>query len=67
MDRRDRTGLDHGDERAPLVVVELRRMPGRLAVDEAVRSPAIEPDHPIAKGLQSHTPSRAASAREPPS
>jgi hypothetical protein len=30
MDRRSRTGLDHGDERMPLVAVDLRRIPGNL-------------------------------------
>ena len=58
MDRRVRTGLDHGDERAPLLVIELRGMPGRLAVDEAIRPPPIEPEHPIANRLEPH-------AREP--
>jgi hypothetical protein len=52
MDRRDRAGLDHRDERTPLVVIELRGMPGRLAVDEAIRSPQIRPEHPIADGLE---------------
>src|SRR5580692_11820383 len=51
MDRRDRTGLDHCDERAPLLVIEFRGMPGRLAVDEAIRPPEIEPEDPIANGL----------------
>jgi hypothetical protein len=41
MDRRRRAGLDHGDERAPLFVIELRGMPGRLAVDQAIRSSEI--------------------------
>src|SRR5271170_7664629 len=51
MDRRGRTGLDHCDERAPLLVIEFRGMPGRLAVDEAIRPPEIEPEDPIANGL----------------
>ena len=59
MDRRDRTGLDHGDERAPLVVVELRGMPGRLAVDQAIRPPEIKPEDPIANGLQPHAPEQS--------
>jgi hypothetical protein len=56
MDRRDRTGLDHGDERTPLVVVELRGAPGRLAVDEPIWPPEIKPQDPIANGLQPHAP-----------
>ena len=31
-------------------------MPGRLAVDEAIRPPEIEPEDPIANGLQPHAP-----------
>ena len=56
MDRRGRTSLDHCDERAPLLVIEFRGMPGRLAVDEAIRPPEIEPEDPIANGLQPHAP-----------
>jgi hypothetical protein len=56
MDRRGRTGLDHGDERPPLLVIELRGMSGRLAVDEAVRPPEIEPQDPIANGLKPYAP-----------
>jgi len=54
MDRRRRASLDHGDERAPLLVIELRGMPGRLAVDEAIRSSEIESQDPIANGLEPH-------------
>jgi len=56
MDRRGRTGLDHGDERAPLLVIEFRGMPGRLAVDQPIRSSPIEPQDPIANGLEPHAP-----------
>jgi hypothetical protein len=56
MDRRRRAGLDHGDERAPLLGIELRGMPGRLAVDEAIRSSEIESQDPIANGLEPHAP-----------
>ena len=66
MDRRDRTGLDHGDERTPLVVVELRGMPGRLAVDEAIRSPSLNRRTQSRMVCSPTPPSRAASAREPP-
>ena len=37
MDRRGRIGLDHGDERTPLVVIELGRMPGRLTASSPRR------------------------------
>ena len=56
MDRRGRTRLDHGDQRTPLIVVELRRMPSRLAVDQPIRSSPIEPQDPIANGLEPHAP-----------
>jgi hypothetical protein len=56
VDRRGRTGLDRGDECTPLVVVELRGMPGRLAVDEAIRPSQIKPQDPIANGQQPHAP-----------
>src|SRR6202046_2609432 len=56
MDRRGRTNLDHCDDRAPLLVIEFRGMPGRLAVDETIRPPEIEPEDPIANGLQPHAP-----------
>src|SRR6202042_1156559 len=46
-----------GDERAPLVVVELRGMPGRLAVDQAIRPPRGDFDplahvHPFGGSVQ---------------
>ena len=52
MDRGNRTGLNHGDERAPLLAVEQRRTSGRLAIDETIRPFGVEPKHPIAKRLQ---------------
>ena len=56
MDRRGRTILDHCDERAPLLVIAVSRMPSRLAVGEAIRPPEIEPEDPIANGLRPHAP-----------
>jgi hypothetical protein len=41
MNRRGRTGFDHGDERAPLCVIEQARTPGRFAIDEPVRPLAL--------------------------
>jgi hypothetical protein len=52
MNRRDRTGLDHGEECAPLFVIEYRGTPGRRAVDEPIRPLGIEPKNPIANGLE---------------
>jgi hypothetical protein len=52
MNRRGRTGFDHGDERAPLCVIEQARTSGRFAIDEPVRPLGVEPKHPIAKGLK---------------
>ena len=52
MNRRDWTGLDHGDERAPLFVIEYRGTPGRLAVDQPIRPLGVEPKNPIANGLE---------------
>ena len=67
MNGGDRTGLDHGQDREPLLVIELRGTPGRLAVDEPIRPFGVEAKNPIANGLQSDPPSLAASARAPPS
>lgn len=56
VDRGDGSSLDHGDQRAPLFVIEQARTSCRLAVDEPVWPLGIEPKHPIAKRLKSHTP-----------
>ena len=53
------TGLDHCDERAPLLVIEFRGMPGRLVDLPSTRPsspPEIEPEDPIANGLHPHAP-----------
>jgi hypothetical protein len=47
----DRTGLDLGDERAPLFVIELGGTPGGFVVRQPTRPLGVEPKHPIAKGL----------------
>ena len=52
MNGGDRTGLDHGDKRAPLFVIEFRGTPGRLAVVEPIRPLGIEAKNPIANGLE---------------
>ena len=66
MDRRDRAALDDAGERLALGVVELGRPSRRLAIDETLRPPGIEPQHPVADRLQTDTanarrlPTRAA-------
>ena len=67
MNRGDRTGLDHGDERAPLFVIEFRGTPGRLAVDEPIRPLGVEPKNPIANGLEPDPAKPGRVARAPPS
>ena len=54
VDRGDRPCLNHGDERAPLFVVEQGRTSGRFAIDEAVRPLGVEAKHPIAERLQAN-------------
>jgi hypothetical protein len=54
VNRRDRAGLNHGDERAPLFVVEQGRTSGRFAIDETVRTVGVEAKHPIAESLQAN-------------
>ena len=67
VNRRDRTGLNHGDERAPLFVVEQGRTSSRFAIDETVRPLGVEPKHPIAKSLQADPSEPSRVARVPPS
>ena len=55
MDRRDWTALDNTDERLALSAVELGRPSRRLAIDETVRPPGIEPQRPVADCLQTDT------------
>jgi hypothetical protein len=64
VNRRDRAGLNHGDECAPLFVVEQRRTPRRFSLDETIRSLGVEPKHPIAKRLQADA---SEPSRVPPS
>jgi hypothetical protein len=52
MNGGDRTCLDHGQDREPLLVIEFRGTPGRLAVDEPIRPLGVEAKNPIANGLQ---------------
>ncbi len=52
MDRRDRPLFDDLRQRPALRIVELGRNAWRLAVDQAVRSFAIETQYPIADDLE---------------
>ena len=55
VDRRDGTLLDDLYKRLPLSIGKDRALPGSLAIKQAVRAAGVEPDHPIAHGLQRHT------------
>ena len=55
MDRRDRAALDDAGELLALGRVELGRTSRRLAIDETLRPPGIEPQHPVADRLQTDT------------
>ena len=50
--RRDRTGVNHADERAPLFVIEQARRSRRPAIDKPVRPLGVEPKRPSANGLE---------------
>ncbi len=52
VDRRDRAALDHPRNRLALRVIELRGLPWRLAVQETVRPPRVEPQHPVPDDLK---------------
>jgi len=53
MNRRDRPALEDCGQRPPMLVVQPRRLPRRLAIDRAFPTMRSEPDHPIANDLQS--------------
>src|SRR5271170_2963237 len=52
VNRRDWAALDDRGERGAMRVVQPRRLPWRLAVDQAVRALRVELDHPVANDLQ---------------
>jgi len=52
VDRRDRTTLDDGRQRLPMRVGQPWRRSRSLAVDQALRSLLIEPQHPVPNNLQ---------------
>lgn len=53
MNRRDRPALEESSQRRPMLLVQPRRLPRRLAIDQAFATLRIEPDHPVANDLQS--------------
>jgi len=53
--RRDRPALDNPDKRLALGLVELGRLPRRLAVDKSVRPRGVETQHPVADRLPTYT------------
>jgi len=52
MDRRDRTLFNQFGQRLALIVVELRRLAPRLAVNQTLRTIGIETQHPISDDLE---------------
>src|SRR5271155_5319503 len=52
VNRRDWAALDDRGERGAMRGVQPRRLPWRLAVDQAVRALRVELDHPVANDLQ---------------
>ena len=46
--------LDSRRQRRPLVRIEARATPGGFAVDQAIRSVAVEPEHPVPYRLQAY-------------
>lgn len=52
VDSRDRTTLDDGHQRLPMRVGQPWRRSRSLAVDQAIRSLGIEPQHPVSNDLQ---------------
>src|SRR4051794_14816714 len=54
VDGRDRARIDPGHQGRAMRIGEPRRGPGRSAGPEALRSPRVEAQHPIAHDLQRH-------------
>jgi len=64
VDRGCRASLRHAQELLTPLVVELRRLTGRRAVDQPGRARGVETQNPVAQGLQTDTadPGRLAAA-----
>jgi hypothetical protein len=56
--RRGRAAFDHCLQRGAMGLVQLRRLAGRLAVDQPVRTMGVELHHPIPDDLQGHPADR---------
>ena len=56
VNRRNWAALDDRGERGAMRVVQPRRLPRRLAIDQAVRALRVELDHPVANDLQPDAP-----------
>ena len=54
MHCRDRAVLDHCRQRGPVRIAQQRRFARSLAVDQAVGTVRVEPQHPVAHHLQRH-------------
>ena len=54
VNRGDRTALNDRGQRGPMRIVQPRRLPGRLSVDQAVRPMSVELENPIANDLKRH-------------
>ena len=52
--RRDRAVLDDRHQGLTLRIIQLRWLAWSLAVDEPIRPPGIEPQRPVANGLQAN-------------
>src|SRR6478736_7720637 len=55
VDCRNRPTLDHAGDGLALDVVELGRLPRRLSVQQTVRAPLVEVQHPISDDLKPDT------------
>lgn len=54
MGCRDRSTLDHPDQSGSLIIIELRGLPGRLAIDKTVSAIGVEPQNPVPNDLNRH-------------
>ena len=52
VDRRDRTAFDGSHQRLPMHLGQSRFRPRGLAVNQAIRSFRVEPQHPVPNNLQ---------------
>src|SRR5579862_1040858 len=55
VDRRDRAAFDNLDKRPPLGIIEPGPGAGSLAIQKALWATGIEPHHPVAHDLQTHS------------